>query len=58
MLLMIICYDFPQGTSVLQVTAQDGDRGISNEVQYSIVEGKYIRLLCIDIKTSFTDIHV
>ena len=56
MLLMIICYDFPQGTSVLQVTAQDGDRGISNEVQYSIVEGKYIRLLCIDIKTSFTGI--
>ena len=30
----------PQGTSILQVSAVDGDRGVANQVTYSFDSGK------------------
>ena len=34
-----------KGTSVLQVVAQDGDRGVSNSVNYTLLSGKGVILL-------------
>ena len=34
-----------KGTSVLQVVAQDGDRGFSNSVNYTLLSGKGVALL-------------
>ena len=36
----MIYFDF-QGTTILQVTALDGDQGVPNDVQYSIIGGKF-----------------